>query len=93
MVAPRHRAPGLGFPHVCERMSSHPDVSPSLGLRGASARPAANHILSAQRPGQAESFPEASQARVHRPGMDTHDSGGAQGRQRQGSEASASLGF
>lgn len=75
MVAPRHRAPGLGFPHVCERMSSHPDVSPSLGLRGASARPAANHILSAQRPGQAESFPEASQARVHRPGMDTHDSG------------------
>ena len=94
MVAPSHRPPRAGVStHACERTSSHPDVSPSLGLRGASVRPAANHILSARRPGQAESFPEASQARVHRPGMDTHDSGGARSHQRQGPEASASLGF
>ena len=91
---PQPQAPWAGVStHACERTSSHPDVSPSLGLRGASARPAAIRILSARRPGQAESFPEASQARVHRPGMDTHDSGGALGHQRQGPEASASLGF
>ena len=57
---------------------------PARWLRGASARPAANRILSARGPGQAKSFPEASRARVHRPGIDIHDSGGAQGRHKTG---------